>query len=158
MSISFPPHHSIWEFWVGARRGICTLTVFPPWVFKTHMSSGSNILACMLPIDTCSKYVPSHSIQRTSGATVRLPALFLGLGSLPCFKLRQTTYATTRKRARVCGRGISPLAYRRTPQRELHPSYWTTRGMFNCLLSTNMVKELVGHGLLMATTPLDGEA
>lgn len=38
--------------------------------------------------------------------------------------------------ARVCGRGISPLAYRRTPQRELHPSYRTTREMFNCLLTT----------------------
>lgn len=34
---------------IGAERGICTPTVFPPWVFKTHMSSSSNIPAFLVP-------------------------------------------------------------------------------------------------------------
>lgn len=66
------------------------------------------------------------------------PARFLyGVRLPPLSKLQQITYATTRKRARVCGRGISPLAYCRTPRRELHPTYRTIRDMFNCLLTTN---------------------
>ena len=60
---------------------------------------------------------------------------FTRLGFSP--RLQQTTYATTRKLARVCGRSISPLAYCRTPRRELHPSYRTIRDMFSCSLTTN---------------------
>lgn len=71
--------------------------------------------------------------ERHSASAHVLPRV----GLSPRITLQQTTYATTRKRARGCGRGISPLAYRRTPQRELHPSYRTTREMFNYLLTTN---------------------
>lgn len=81
--------------------------------------------------------MPSHSVQCTT-VSHNAPARFLyGVRLPPLSKLQQITYATTRKRARVCGRGISPLAYCRTPQRESHPSYRTIREMFNCLLTTN---------------------
>ena len=78
----------------------------------------------------------SYSVQCTTGSHNASACFLLGVRLSPRSTLRQTTYATTRKLARVCGRGISPLAYRHTPQRELHPSYRTIREMFNCLLTT----------------------
>lgn len=64
---------------------------------------------------------------------MHLPAFFTRLGFSP---LRQTAYATTRKRARLVV-DTSSLAYRLTPRRELHPTYRTIREMFNCLLATS---------------------
>lgn len=52
--------------------------------------------------------MPSYSVQRTSGATVRLPALFLGLGSLPSPNYSSLPALPPAWR-KVCGRGISPL-------------------------------------------------
>lgn len=104
--------------------------VFPPRDFKSLEYADFSILArCsrLAPALTC----PAHTVQCTHGSGTGASAcFFLEVRLSPRITLQQFACATTRKCARVCGRGISPLAYCRTPQRELHPSYRTTREMF----------------------------
>lgn len=81
------------------------------------------------------------------------PARFLtGVRLSPRSTLRQITYATTRKRARVCGRGISPLAYCRTPRRELHPTYRTIREMLTLRLYQILTLSVLPATVLLTYT------
>ena len=104
--------------------------MFPPRDFKSLEYADFSILA------RCSRLTPAvknraqpfrsmHHGKHSASA-----CFFLEVRLSPRIRLQQFARATTRMAQGGCGRGINPLAYRRTPQRELHPSYRTTREMF----------------------------